>query len=588
LLRPHWKALSVAFVAVLVEGGADLLEPWPLKVVFDYVIGSKPMPQWLTTLINHWLWPDMFGALEFAVISIIIIATVGALASYTEKYLTTTVGQHVMHDLRHTLYHHIQRLSLPYFDRQRTGDLTVRVTGDIDAVQNFVSSALLGIVVDVLTLAGMIVIMLYLNWRFTLVSISVAPFLFLVVYRLTRRIKGAARQVRKKEGEIASTVQESLSSMRVVKAFGREDYEERRLDQESLESVELALHARAIKGKLSPAVDLLVAAGTCLVLWFGARLVMSGEITPGALLVFVAYLGKMYKPMRDLSKMADTLSKSSVGLERIGEVLKTERQVRDLPGARAAPSFRGRIEFDHVAFGYRPDKPILRDVNFAIEPGQFAALVGLTGGGKTTILSLIPRLYDVVSGSVKIDGQDVRNYTVKSLRQQVSMVLQETILFHAPVWQNIAYGRPDATREEIIRAARMANADEFIEKMSRGYDTMIGERGETLSGGQRQRIAIARAIIRDSPIILLDEASSELDAASEAVVFEALKRMMQGKTSIVTAHRLSTVRRADIIFVLDEGVIIESGTHVELLARGGLYSRLYRLQFQPQEAAACY
>ena len=513
----------------------------------------------------------------------IVIAINGAIASYAEKYLTTKVGQRVMHDLRHTLYHHIQRLSLSYYEQQKTGDLMVRITSDIDAVQDFVSSALLGIVIDVITLLGMLCVMFYLDWDFTLIALSVAPLLFFVVYSYTHRIKTATRALKKKESEIASVVQESLTSMRVIKAFAREDYEEERLDKESLESVEMALRARRIKAKLSPLVDIIVAIGTCLVLWYGTKLVLSGELTTGALLVFILYLGKMYKPMRDLSKMTDTLSKAAVGFERIREVLDTESQVRELPGARPAPRFKGEIEFAEVDFGYVAERPVFDKLKLKIAPGEFVALVGPTGSGKSTLIGMVARFYDPVSGEIRIDGQDIRGFTLSSLRQQISFVLQETLLFHAPVWQNIAYGKPEATREEIIRAAKLANADDFIELMPQGYDTIIGERGETLSGGQRQRIAIARAVIRDTPILLLDEPSTGLDAASEELVFEALARLMKGKTSIVIAHRLATVRLADVIHVVAEGGITESGTHEELLARGGLYSHLYDIQFSKQE-----
>jgi ATP-binding cassette subfamily B protein len=302
-----------------------------------------------------------------------------------------------------------------------------------------------------------------------------------------------------------------------------------------------------------------------------------------SLLVFIVYLGKMYKPMQDLSKMTDAFSKASVGYERIREILETEREVADLPGARTAPALRGRIEFDRVDFHYEPGTPVLRDVSLRIEPGQTAALVGPTGAGKTTIVSLIPRFYDPVSGVVRIDGQDVRRFTQKSLRQQISFVLQETLLFHGPIWNNIAYGKPGASRAEIHRAAELANASEFIDRLPQGYDTLVGERGVTLSGGQRQRIAIARAVIRNSPILILDEPSTGLDAASEKLVFEALDRLMEGKTSIVIAHRLSTIQRADVIFVLEGGAIRERGSREDLLKAGGLYAELYELQFRQEE-----
>lgn len=583
LLRPHWIPLTLAFLAVVGESVTDLLEPWPLKLVFDNVLGSKRMPDWLTTLVNATTGQGKLGILAFVAVSVITIAIVGAISSYFEKYLTTSVAQWVSHDLRRALYHHIQRLSLAYHDKKRTGDLISRITSDIDTVQDFISQVLLGLLVNVLTLGGMLAVMFYLNWRFTLIALSVAPALFIVVYSFTRRIKKAARDVRKNEGEIASIASEVLSSIRVVQAFTRESYEQQRFEQQSLETVESALAARSLKAKLTPLVEVIVAGGTCLVLWYGVRLVLADEITSGSLLVFFLYLGKMYKPMRDLSKMTDTISKTQVGYERIREVIDTDREIRNLPGARHAPHFKGKIEFSHVDFGYE-DRPLtLKDVNLKLEAGQIGALVGPTGAGKTTIASLIARFYDPTKGQVKIDDQDVRRYKLRSLRQQISFVLQESLLFRASVWQNIAYGRPEASRQEIIEAARLANADEFIVNLPEGYDTMVGERGVTLSGGQRQRIAIARAIIRRSPILILDEPSSGLDAASEELVFEALRRLMEGKTSLVIAHRLATIQQADVIFVIDQGTVVQQGTHRELIKSGGLYAELYETQFHQQE-----
>jgi ATP-binding cassette subfamily B protein len=580
LLRPHSKALAFGTLAVIGEGITNLLEPWPLKIVLDNVLRARPVGGWLSHLILATVGDDRLAILKFAALAVLAIAAVGAICSYWEKYVTSSVGQWVMHDLRRTLYSHIQRMSLAYHDQKRTGDLISRVTSDIDAIQSFIASGLLGAMVNSLTLIGMVGVMFYLDWRFTLVALSVAPLLFLVVFTYTRRIKKASREVRKKEGEIVSVIEEVLSSIRVVKAFAREDYEQRRLEGESLESVELALRARSLKAKLVPLVEIIVAVGTCLVLWFGGRMVMNGNLSAGSLVVFILYLGKMYKPMQELSKMTDTYSKAAVGYERISEVLETDGEVKDMPGARRTPPLRGRIEFDRVNFSYQPESPILRDISFRIEPGQVAALVGPTGAGKTTMISLIPRFYDPTSGVVKIDGHDIRTFKQKSLRQQISLVLQDTLLFHAPIWDNIAYGKPDASRDEIFRAAELANAQEFIEKLPDDYNTMVGERGVTLSGGQRQRIAIARAIIRDSPILILDEPSSGLDAAAEKLVFEALDRLMVGKTCVVIAHRLSTIQRADVIFVVKDGMISESGTHEELSKSGGLYSELYELQCQ--------
>jgi subfamily B ATP-binding cassette protein MsbA len=577
LLRPHWKAMTLALAAVAVGVAMDLLEPWPIKMVIDYLLQSKPMPDWMTGIVG-WIGSGNMAILYFAVGSVALIAVVGAISSYMVDYLTTNVGQWVMHDLRRTLYHHIHRLSLAEHDEKRTGDLIGRVTSDIDSVQSFVATALLGIIASVLTLLGIIGVMLYKNWHFTLISLSIAPVLFLVVYYFTRRIKKASRAVRKKESELVSTVEEVLSSIRLVKAFAREEYEERRFEKQSLENIETALLARSIKMKLAPLVDIIVAIGTCLMLGYGAMLVLAHQLTAGDMIVFLSYLGKMYKPMRDLSKMSDTVSKAGVGLERIREIIGTESAVRDLPRARRAKAFKGTIEFDKVSFGYSPEQSILKDVSFKIEPGQVAAFVGPTGSGKTSIINLVARFYDPGSGTIKIDGADIRSYTIKSIRDQISFVLQDTVLFHTAIWENIAYGRPEATRDEIIRAAKLANADEFIVKMPDGYDTMVGERGVTLSGGQRQRIAIARAVIRNTPILILDEPTSGLDAQSEQMVFEALERLMKNKTSIVIAHHLATILRADMIFVVKDCELKERGTHEELLAAGGFYAELYNIQ----------
>ena len=445
LLFPHWLPLTLAFIAVIGESVTDLLDPWPLKIVFDYVFGSKRMPDWLASVVSF-IGTDKFSILNFAVLAVILIAVFGALSSYLEKYLTTSVGQWVMHDLRRVFYSHIQKLSLSFHDHKRTGDLISRVTTDIDAVQNLISQVLLGMLVNALTLVGMVLVMLYLNWMFTLIALLVAPGLFLVVYYYTRRIKNASRAMRRQEGQVVNVLQEVLSSIRVVKAFAREDYEQERFEEESRKSVNKALQARKFKAKLPPIVEIIVACGTCMVLWYGARLVVAGTLTSGELLVFLLYLGKMYKPMRELSKMTDTISKAAVGWERIREVLENEMQVRDLPGAVAAPRFKGKIEFDHVSFSYDTAQPVLRDLSLKIEPGQLAALVGPTGAGKTTIVSLLPRFYDISAGEIRIDGADIRRFKSKSLREQISFVLQETLLFRAPVWQNIAYGKPEARR----------------------------------------------------------------------------------------------------------------------------------------------
>ena len=586
VLRPYWKPLAGGLLAVLGETAADVLEPWPIKVIVDAIVQSKPLPHWLLSAISGLFAQDRYAVLNAAVAAVALIAVLGAVSTYAEKYLTTNVSQWLAHDLRLTLYHHIQRLSLADHDEARTGDLISRVTDDIGAVQDFVNSALLGIFVNVLTLLGMIGVMWYVDWRFTLIALSVAPLLFLVVYAFTRRIKAASRAVRKRQSAMLSGVAEVLTSIRVVQAFAREDYEEQRFESESLDNVKAALAARSMKARLPSLVDIIVAGGTCLVLGYGARLVLRGQISAGVLIVFVLYLSKMYKPMRDLSKMTDTVSKAAVGYERIREVLETESRVQDQPGARRAPRFKGCIEFDHVTFSYGDEPAVLKDLSFRIEPGQIAAIVGASGAGKTTIASLIPRFYDPVSGSVRIDGTDVRTFTLKSLRDQISFVLQDTVLFRATIWENIAYGNPKASPHDILRAAKLANAQEFIERMPHGYSTPVGERGVSLSGGQRQRIAIARAIVRNTPILVLDEPTASLDAASEQTVVQALSRLMERRTSLVIAHNLATIRHADIIFVLQNSTLAEQGTHEALLKRDGVYAALYQTQTRPAQTVS--
>jgi len=579
IVRPHGMLLVVAFAAMTVESMAGLWEPWPLKLIVDNILGARP----LSPALAKWA---VFGTapldlLNAAVLAVIAIAVIGAAASYVQKYFATAVGQRVTHDLRQALYHHAHRLALPYFDNGRTGDMVVRLTSDVDAAQDFFSSGLLGAAMDVLTLGGMLVIMLYLDWRFALLSLAIVPLLFVVVYRRTHRIRDAAREVKRRESALASLVQETIAGIRTVRAFAREEHEEARLGRESQRAVDAAMRARRIKAALPPVVDLLVAVATAAVMLVGVRLVLAGQLTSGALIVFILYLGKLYKPMKSLARMTDTMSKSAVAFERISEFLRLQTTITDRPDARPAPLFHGRIELCGVRFRYGTGPVVLSGTSLTVEPGQQVAIVGATGAGKSTLFAMLLRLYDPASGSVLIDGQDIRDYTARSVRDQISFVPQDPVLFHAPVWENIAYGRPGATRAEIEEAAHLANAHEFIVRMPHGYDTIIGERGETLSGGQRQRIAIARAVIRQAPILLLDEPSSALDPESEALVFDALSRLRDRCTSITIAHRAATVQRAQAVFVLDGGVITARGTHDQLKAVSPAYARLFALEPQP-------
>ena len=578
ILRPHSKTLAVALLAVVGETLADVLEPWPLKIVVDNVLQGKRLPRVLDAAVVGVFGHSQSALLTFALAVVVLIAIVGGIGAYVEKYLTTSVSQWVAHDLRLLLYQHIQRLSLADHGKSRAGDLISRVTKDIDDVQDFIDTALIGIVVNVLTLVGMIGIMLYVNWRFTLIGLAVAPVLFVFVYMYSRRIKEASRTVKRKGSDLMSGVAEVFNAIQVVQAFAREDYEDRRFTSESRENVRAGLQARSIKAKLSPMVDVIVAIGTCLVLAYGVRLVSAGQLSTGVLIVFLMYLKKSYKPIKDLSKIANTLSKTAVSYERIQEILGTESAITDTPGARIAPPFKGTIELDRVTFAYEKDTHVLKDVSLRIEAGQIAAIVGPSGVGKSTIASLVPRFFDPISGAVKIDGTDVRMLTLRSLRDQISFVLQDSLLFSGTIWENIAYGRPTAPPEDTIRAAQLANAHEFILNFPQGYATMVGERGSTLSGGQRRRIAIARAIVRDTPILILDEPTTGLDAASEHAVVEAVGRLMKGRTCLIIAHHLDTIQRADVIFVLKDAAIVERGTHASLLEAGGVYRELYDLK----------
>ena len=578
ILRPHWKTLLVALLAVVGETLADVLEPWPLKIVVDNILQGRRLPRLLDAAVVGAFGSSQSALLKFALAMVVLIAIVGGIGAYVEKYLTTSVSQWIAHDLRLLLYQRIQRLSLADHGKSRAGDLISRVTKDIDDVQDFIDTALIGIAVNVLTLVGMIGVMLYVNWRFTLIGLSVAPVLFVFVYFYSRKIKEASRTVKRKESDLMSGVAEVFNSIQVAQAFAREDYEDRRFTSESRENVRAGLQARSIKAKLSPMVDVIVAIGTCLVLGYGVTLVSAGELSTGVLIVFLMYLKKSYKPIKDLSKIANTLSKTAVSYERIQEVLGTESAIADMPGARTAPPFKGTIEFDRVTFGYEKDACVLRDVSLRVEAGQVAAIVGTSGMGKSTIASLVPRFFDPIAGAVTIDGADVRTLTLKSLRDQISFVLQDSLLFRGTIWENIAYGKPTAAPEDTIRAAQLANAHEFILNLPYGYATMVGERGSTLSGGQRRRIAIARAIVRDTPILILDEPTTGLDAASERAVVEAVERLMKGRTCLIIAHHLETIRRADVIFVVKDAAIVERGTHPSLLEAGGVYRELYDLQ----------
>ena len=560
LVRPYRTWVSFVFGAMLVETVMSLAAPWPLKIVIDNVVQSRPLPEWLLWVHDLPGGATREGLAIWSAVLVVLIALFGGIAAYIDNYYTESVGQWVANDLRKRVYHHLERLSLSYYDTHQTGNMLSTITADVGTVQAFASSSTLSIVVDMLTIVGVLAVMLWVNWDFALIAVSVTPFLLWFVARFKKAVKKATHEVRQNQSDMLAVVQQGLESMRAVKAYGRQDLEEERLGEVSERTVASALNARRIKSLLSPTVGLVVSLCTAYVLWRGGMLVLAGTMTLGSLTVFLAYLGKFFKPVQDLAKMANTVAQTSVALDRIRTILETDTIIPERSGANAAENVRGEIAFEHVGFAYNEDTTVLRDVHLSIDAGQRIGIVGPTGGGKSTVMSLIPRFYDPTAGRVLVDGVDVRDFTLKSLRAQIGFVLQDTVLFRGTIRENIAYGKTDATDEEIREAARLANADEFIAKMPHGYDTMVGERGSTLSGGQRQRIGIARAIVRNAPILMLDEPTAALDTESEKLVMEALERLMKGRTVITIAHRLSTIRDADKIVVLKDGCVAEAGT----------------------------
>jgi ABC-type multidrug transport system fused ATPase/permease subunit len=580
LVRPYRGWLSVVFAAMLVEIGASLAAPWPLKLVIDDALGNHHLPHWLEWAHDYGFGKHTLGVALFAGVATLAIAVVGAIAGYIDNYYTTSVGQWVANDLRLRIYQHLHRLSLRYYDHARIGTLVSTITSDVATIQDFASSSTLDIVIDLVTIVFMVGLMFWLDWDFTLIAVAFTPVLLLFVFRFKKALKEATRAVRVRQSEVLSIVQRGLGSIKVTKAFGRQDLELAHLEAASLATVEAALRARKIKSLLSPTVGIVVAICTAIVLWKGTSLIIAGAMTAGALTVYLAYLKMFFKPVKDLASMTSTIAQTAVALERIQNILSADEVIQERPGAIDPGRVRGAIRFDRVTFGYDRDEQVLHEVSFDIEPGQVVGIVGSTGSGKSTLLSLLPRFYDPTLGRILIDGVDIADHKVAALRAQIGFVLQDSVLFPGTIRENIAYGRPDAAEQDIIAAARIANADEFIARMPRGYDSLVGEHGNTLSGGQRQRIAIARTVLRNSPILVLDEPTAALDPQSELLVIEALQRLMKGRTVIMIAHRLNTLIGADKIIVLKDGVVAEQGPYDDLIARGGIFSELNRIQRQ--------
>ena len=555
----------------------DLAQPLPLKLLFDYVIGNQPIPGILQPIYRA-IGGTVFNLLVLTSGLVISIAAIDGLVSYWGQSRVTNIGQRVVFDMRRDLYAHLQSLPLSFHEKKRTGDLVARLTSDLVLVQNLVVSGIFDLFTNALTLVGMIVIMYWLDWRLTLLALLIMPLMFYVVNYYTTRIRKLSRAQRKKEGQIASISQETMSSQRIVKAHSAEGREVARFEEASAESLDSSIRSTQLQSGFTGAVAICIAFGTGLIIMFGGVGVLTTEFTAGDLIVFLSYLSSMYRPMRNLSKLANTITKATAAAERIVEILDTKSDIRDAPDALELPELKGRIEFDHVYFDYDSSHAVLKDISLRVEPGEKVAIVGSTGAGKTTIVSLLLRFYDPQRGSIRIDGIDLRRVRLALLRQKIAIVLQEAVLFHMTIRENIAYGRPDATLDEVIAAAEAAQAHDFISRLPDAYNTMIGERGLTLSGGERQRIAIARAMLRDSPIVVLDEPTTGLDAEAESLVLRAIDELIRGKTTFIITHKLSMARDADCIYVIEDGSIIEQGTSVELLEKAGKYARLYDIQ----------
>jgi len=578
-------SLLVATLCTLGLTLTDLLRPWPLKIIFDNILLGKPLPPYLSFLKGAF---QGGKTVPLVVVSftIILIALLKSVSSYSQLYITSRIGYRMAHRLRSELFIHLQRLSISFHKRLRSGELLTKITGDTNTLKDAFTDVSLTFVSELLTLVGMLVIMFLLDWRLSLIVFATFPVLVFISFYRYRKVKDSARRQRKAEGKIASRISEIFTSVPVVHAFSREKYEERRFEAESMRTVEESVRTARMEAAAARAVDIISAIGTWAVILFGSMRVLAGQMTPGNVLVFAAYMNSMYGPVRSLAKLSTKFSKAMVSAQRVGEILEVEPEVQDSPDAIKPERLTGRIVFEDVSFNYADGKDVLRKVSFTILPGQQVALLGHSGAGKTTLISLILRFFDPRSGSVSIDGGDVKKYQRESLRNEIGIILQDSILFGATIKENIAYGKLDATMDEIVAAAKAANAHDFILELENAYDTMIGERGGTLSGGQRQRIAIARTFIRNAPILIMDEPMTGLDIESEVAVRDAMKRLMAGKTCLVITHDYQTVVESDLLLVMDEGQIVAQGQHSELLARSEHYRRLFALQVVGNEEHA--
>jgi ATP-binding cassette subfamily B protein/subfamily B ATP-binding cassette protein MsbA len=572
-LWPYRFPFLIALAQVFIISGCELLKPWPLKIVIDNVLGGKPTPWGVEYQFTR------SALLILAAVGLVIIYVVLGGITLLNNYTTIKIGQKMVNDMRRDLYSHLQRLSLAFHSRRQVGDLLYRVTADTYAIQSLTMNGIFPIVTAVVLLAGMFYVMVKIDWQLTLLSLVVCPVLLLSILVMSRRITDAAMLARREESEVYSVVQRAMSAIRIIQAFTKEEDEHRKFMSASNQSLGASLRLYTLQTLYSGTVNVVMAIGTALVVWVGARHVMSGRITVGEIIIFTTYLASLYGPINSICQTWGLIQGAKVGVDRVFEILEIEKEIKE--GSQVFPKSgaRGEVILENISFQYVAEQPVLKNIELRVKPGEKIAFVGPTGVGKSTLVSLIPRFYDPCQGRVFLDGADVRDYQLKSLRNQISMVLQPPLVFPVSVRDNIAYGRPEAGIEEVVSAAKLARIHDSIEKLPDKYDTLVGEQGATLSEGERQRITIARAILRNSPILILDEPTSSVDAETEALIMAGLEQLTTGRTTFIIAHRLSTVRKADRIVVLNGGEIVEQGPFNDLIKGQGPFSALYRSQF---------